>query len=146
MTRILLRFALLGSTVIFCPITPRVKTAGPETDGAPADSARFTKAVAGLKEAEQALYLYERIEKVEERKAAGDGKIDVKVSRVFPAGTGIAHIPLGLDTKPTSEASYKEELEKLLGVLNWAASNGKQQREAYEKLQKKQKERADLID
>jgi len=140
---------LAGLLLAFCQAAPGIGPAAvgmDDSDGAPADSARVAKAVAGLKEAEQALYLYERIEKLEERKAAGDGKIDVKVSRVFPAGTGIARISLGLDTKPTSEASYKEELEKLLGALNWAASSGKQQREAYEKLQKKQKERAELID
>jgi hypothetical protein len=137
----------MGVLLALCPSVPRIgSVAVDDNDGAPVESARFLKAVAGLKEAEQALYLFERIEKVEERKAAGDGKIDVKVSRVFPAGTGIAHISLGLDSKPTSEASYKEELEKLLSTLNWAATSGKQQHEAYEKLQKKQKERAELID
>ena len=147
MTRIFLRFVLLGSLAGLCPLTPPVKSARAGPDGAPADSARFTKAVAGLKEAEQALYLFERIERVEDRKGSGEASTsDVKVARVFPAGTGIARISLGPDSKPTNEAAYRAELEKLLGALNWAASGGKQQREAYEKLQKKQKERAELID
>jgi hypothetical protein len=119
----------------------------PESDGVPVDSARFAKAVAGLKETEQALYLYERVERVEDRKSSGDpNPIDVRISRVFPAGTGIAHIALGRDAAPANEAAYRAELEKLLNSLTWAASGGKQQREAYEKLNKKQKERAELID
>src|SRR5215470_11484305 len=149
MMKIFLRFVLLGSLVALCPLTPSVKPAGPDADGTPVDSTRFTKAVAGLKEAEQALYLFERIERVEDRKASGAADAstsDVKVARVFPAGTGIARILLGPDSKPVNEAAYRGELEKLLGALNWAASSGKQQREAYEKLQKKQKERAELID
>ncbi len=121
--------------------TPAAK----DPDGDRVDSSRFEKAVAGLKEAEQALYLYERIERVEDRKS--DTKpADVKVSRVFPAGTGIAHIALGPDATPTNEASYRSELEKLLSTLTWAATSGKQQREAYEKVNKKQKERLELID
>ncbi len=123
--------------------TPAAK----DSDGERADSSRFEKAVAGLKEAEQALYLYERIERVEDRKSAGDAKpAEVKVSRVFPAGTGIAHIALRPDATPTSEAYYRSELEKLLSTLTWAATSGKQQREAYEKVNKKQKERLELID
>jgi len=37
-------------------------------------------------------------------------------------------------------------LEKLERSLSWAAEEGRAQREAYEKIAKKQKERADLID
>src|SRR5579859_2251394 len=141
---------LLGIVLALCASAPAVPPGkAPDSDGAPVDSARLAKAVAGLKEAEQALYLFERIERVEDRKTSGAGDAstwDVKVARVFPAGTGIAHISLGPDSKPANEAAYKAELEKLLGALNWAASSGKQQREAYEKLQKKQKERAELIE
>src|SRR5215470_3428600 len=93
MTKILPRIVLLGSLAGLCPLTLSVRSAGADADGAPADSARFTKAVAGLKEAEQALYLFERIERVEDRKGSGEaGTSDVKVARVFPAGTGIARI------------------------------------------------------
>lgn len=138
----------LGLILGLCAAAPSVRPVEtPDSDGAPVDSARFTKAVAGLKEAEQELYLFERIERVENRKASGDAKpSDVKVSRVFPAGTGFDHISLGQDSKPANEESYRAELEKLLSYLTWAASSGKQQKEAYEKLQKKQKERAELID
>jgi hypothetical protein len=118
-----------------------------EGDGERADSVRFERAVAGLKEAEQALLLYERVERVEDRKSLNDSRpADVRISRVFPAGTGIAHIPLGPDSTPANAAAYRSELEKLLGSLTWAAQTGKPQREAYERVTKKQKERAELID
>lgn len=118
---------------------------GPE--GNRVDSARLAKAVEGLKETEQALYLFERVERVEDRKSANDAKpYQVRTSRVFPAGTGIAHIQLGPDAAPVDAAKYRSEMENLLNSLTWAAQSGRQQREAYEKVTKKQKERADLID
>src|SRR5579859_7720318 len=73
------------------------------------------EAVAGIKNGEHALYLYERIERVEYRKETGDGAPQsVKVSRVVPAGTGIAKIPLGEDGKPSDADAYRDELTKLL--------------------------------
>jgi hypothetical protein len=93
------------------------------------------------------LFFYERIERVEDRKSLNDNKpADVRISRVFPAGTGIAHIPLGPDSAPANTALYRSDLERLLNSLTWAAQSGKPQREAYEKVTKKQRERAELID
>lgn len=101
----------------------------------------------GLKEAERAQYLYERIERVETRRQAVDpDPQSVRISRVIPAGTGMAKIPLGPDGKPGDADSYRAELDKLLKALNWAVETGQTQREAYQKIQKKQKERDDLID
>lgn len=101
----------------------------------------------GLKEAERAQYLYERIERAETRRQAVDpDPQSVRVSRVIPAGTGMAKIPLGPDGKPGDTDSYRAELDKLLKALNWAVETGQAQREAYQKIQKKQKERDDLID
>jgi hypothetical protein len=101
----------------------------------------------GLKEAERAQYLYERIERVESRKQAGDADPQsVRISRVIPAGTGMAKIPLGLDGKPADADAYRAELDKLLKSLAWVVQTGQAQREAYQKIQKKQKDRDDLID
>ena len=101
----------------------------------------------GLKEAERAQYLYERIERVETRKQAGDADPQsVRISRVIPAGTGMAKIPLGLDGKPADAEAYRAELDKLLKSLAWVVETGQAQREAYQKIQKKQKDRDDLID
>jgi hypothetical protein len=103
--------------------------------------------IAGLKEAERAQYLYERIERVETRKQAGDADPqNVRISRVIPAGTGMAKIPLGLDGKPADADAYRAELDKLLKSLVWVVETGQAQREAYQKIQKKQKDRDDLID
>src|SRR6266699_4232015 len=101
----------------------------------------------GIKDAERAQYLYERIERIETRKQAGDpNPLSVKVSRVIPAGTGIAKITLGPDGKPSDADAYRAELDKLLKSLAWAVQTGQPQREAYQKAQKKQKDRDELID
>jgi hypothetical protein len=111
------------------------------------DSDVMRHVITGAREAERALYLYERIEKVESRKDSGDAPPQsVKVSRVVPAGTGIAKISLGLDGKPPDSEAYRTELNKLLNSLTWAAASGQPQREAYQKVQKKQKDRDDLIE
>lgn len=105
------------------------------------------RVIGGVKEGEHALYLYERVERVESRKDSGDAAPQsVRVSRVVPAGTGIAKIPLGLDGKPGDLEGYRAELNKLLNSLLWAAASGQPQREAYQKVQKKQRERDELID
>ena len=147
MTRPVPRFLLIAASLLALhPVAPAIgELPAADSDGTTVDP-RFERAVAGLKESEKALYLYERIERVEDRKPGDSKPANITVSRVFPAGTGIAHIALGLDAAPTSAEAYRSELEKLLSTLTWAAASGKQQREAYEKVNKKQKERLDLID
>jgi hypothetical protein len=104
------------------------------------------RVIEGVREADRAQYLYERIERVESRKDSGDAAPQsVKISRVVPAGTGIAKIPLGTDGKPADVEAYRVELDKLLKSLMWAAETGQPQREAYQKIQKKVKDRDDLI-
>jgi len=147
MTRSFLRFACFSLMVSLLPFGQAGAAAIDDGDGERVDSSRFDRAVAGLKETEQALFLYERIERVEDRKSLNDNKpADVRISRVFPAGTGIAHITLGPDSTPANAAAYRSDLERLLNSLTWAAQTGKPQREAYERVTKKQKERAELID
>lgn len=112
-----------------------------------ASNAVMRQVITGVKEAERALYVYERIERVETRKDARDpAPQSIRVSRVVPAGTGITKISLGPDGKPTDVAAYRNELNKLLNSLTWAAASGQPQREAYQKVQKKQKDRDDLIE
>lgn len=107
----------------------------------------INRVIDGLKDAERADYLYERIEKVEYRKASADpDPQSIKISRVVPAGTGMAKLGLGPDGKPTSADIYRGELENLLKSLTWAVESGGSQREAYQKIQKKQKDRAELIE
>lgn len=99
------------------------------------------------KKDDEAMNLYERVERVEMRKNAVDQKSgEIKVSRVIPAGTGVDHIPIGPDGKPADPDAYHTELLKLERTLSWAADDGHAQHDAYEKIAKKQKERNDLID
>jgi len=70
----------------------------------------------------------------------------VRIARVIPAGTGTARIPLGPDGKSPNAEAYRTELDKVVKALTWAAEEGRPQREAYEKIAKKRKERDELID
>jgi hypothetical protein len=107
----------------------------------------FSQVIANQKKLDADLNVYERIERVEIRKTGSDPKpSEVKVWRVFPAGTGNDKIPLNADAKPADAASYQEALEKLQTALVWAAQDGPAQKEAYGKVGRRLKERNDLID
>ncbi len=94
-----------------------------------------------------AQYTYERLERLEVQKGpAGVQPPEVRISRAVPAGTGIDRIPVGPDGKPLDAAAYRAELEKLERALSWAAQDGRAQRDAYQKIAKRQRERSDLID
>lgn len=123
---------------------PMNKTA----DARSAESADvFKEVIANQKHVDSELSVYERIERVEIRKTGSDAKpSEIKVWRVFPAGTGMDKIPLGGDGKPANPVSYREALEKLETALIWAAKDGTAQREAYGKVERRRKERNDLID
>jgi hypothetical protein len=113
-----------------------------------AEKAAFLdRVIASTKQDEQALDVYERVERVEIRKNPHDAQpLETKITRVFPAGTGIDHIPLGPDARPADAAAYHAELEKLESALVWASSTGRAQRDAYEKIAKKQQERTEVLD
>jgi hypothetical protein len=109
--------------------------------------AYLDRVIANTKQDEQALDVYERVERVELRKNPHDPQpSETKIARVIPAGTGIDHIPLGPDARPADAAAYRAELEKLESALVWASSTGHAQRDAYERTAKKEKERMDLLD
>lgn len=117
----------------------------PQTD---VEKAALLDAVlANQKKSDAAMLLYERVERIETRKTANDpAPADTKISRVVPAGTGVDHILIGPDGKPSDPEIYHAELIKLEKALSWAAADGHAQRDAYEKIGKKQKERDELID
>jgi hypothetical protein len=108
--------------------------------------ALLDRVIANQKGNEQAQLIYERVERVESRKGAPGAAPETKIMRAVPAGTGTARLPVGPEGKPADNAAYRNELEKLEKSLVWAADEGRAQREAYDKVNKKQKERADLID
>jgi len=107
----------------------------------------FSRVIANQKRVDADLNVYERVERVEIRKTGSDPKpSEVKVWRVFPAGTGTSKIPLSAEAKPTSAEGYRAALEKLQTTLVWAAETGPAQREAYAKVERRKKERNELID
>jgi hypothetical protein len=107
----------------------------------------FSRVIANQKRVDADMNVYERVERVEIRKTGSDLKpSEVKVWRVFPAGTGMNKIPLTAEAKPASAESYRAALEKLQTTLVWAAETGPAQREAYAKVEKRKKERNELID
>jgi hypothetical protein len=106
----------------------------------------FDRVVENQKKSDAAMDLYERLERVEIHKVNGENQsTEVKVSRVVPAGTGAAHLPMGTDGKISDQNAYRVELEKLEKSLVWAAETGRTQRDAYEKIAKKRREREELI-
>jgi hypothetical protein len=134
---------LLGAAALAQQVAPTQSSTGL----APDSPERLLQTAAGLKRAERAMFLYERIERSETRKEAGDPQpIKVEVSRVVPAGTGLDHIPLGPDDRPLDPAAYRAEMEKLLKSMEWAAKSGHDQDVAYAKVEKKIRQRDDMID
>jgi hypothetical protein len=119
----------------------------PVTKASPSSDDLFARVIANQKRVDANLNIYERVERVEIRKAGSDPKpSEVKMWRVFPAGTGTSKIPLTAEAKPASAESYRAALEKLQTTLIWAAESGPAQREAYAKVEHRKKERNELID
>jgi hypothetical protein len=108
--------------------------------------ALLERVIANQKKNDEAQSTCERLERLETRKGPPGTPVEVKISRAIPAGTGVDHIPVGPDGKPVDPAAYRAELEKLERALVWAAEEGHAQHDAYEKVAKKQKDRAELID
>src|SRR6266851_9248376 len=75
----------------------------------------MNRVIDGIKASEHAQNLYERIERVEIRKQSGDAApMSIRVTRVIPAGTGMAKITVGPDGRPTDTEAYRVELDKLV--------------------------------
>jgi hypothetical protein len=135
--------AACGGTLIAQDTTP----AGVLQSEADEQRSVLEHVIANQKKNDLATFTYERLERLEVQKnAAHPQPPDIKTTRAVPAGTGIDRIPVGPDGKPVDAAAYRAELEKLERTLSWAAEDGRAQREAYDKIAKKQKERSDLID
>jgi hypothetical protein len=107
----------------------------------------FDRVIANQKKNEEALDVYERIERLEIRKNASDANPStVKISRVIPSGTGMDHIPVGADGQPTDAAAYRTALEQLEKALALVAEGKGSQRDAIEKFAKRKKERSEMIE
>jgi hypothetical protein len=140
--------------ILFAVFNLACACASSAQDSAPLESphpeaekrALLERVIANQKKNDEAQPFYERIERLESRKGTAGALPELKISRAVPAGTGVDRIPVGPDGKPADAAAYRAELEKLERALAWAAEDGRAQRDAFEKIAKKQKERAELID
>jgi hypothetical protein len=140
---------LFAVSFLICGSGVRAQDVPPTEAPAPTEAeknALMDRVIANQKKNEEATMLYERVERLETRKGPVGTPPDVKITRAVPAGTGTDKIPVGPDGKPLDGVAYRAELEKLERTLTWAAEQGRAQRDAYEKIAKKQKERAELID
>jgi hypothetical protein len=147
----MLRHPSIRIAILSCLLAANAAAQSVSPDSAatlgPAKQSLFDRVIARQKQNEQALEIYERIERVETRKHSNDPTPPmVKLFRVIPSGTGMDRIPVGPDGRPADPAAYRHELEKLEKALALAAEEGRAQHEALDKYAKKKKDRNDLID
>ena len=113
----------------------------------PAKPGLFDRVISSQKRNEEALDVYERMERLEVRKNGSDATpASVRIARVIPSGTGMDRIPVGADGQPADAAAYRADLARLEKALALLVNNNRSQRDAVEKFAKKKKERSDLID
>jgi hypothetical protein len=122
-----------------------LETSTPRARSEDEQRSMLDRVIANQKRNDEGQAIYERIERLESRKGPAGTAPEIRISRTVPAGTGVAHLPVGPDGKPTDANLYHAELEKLERSLTWAAEDGRAQRDAYDKIAKKQKDRAELI-
>jgi hypothetical protein len=136
--------AFLSIGVFALPAQERPPAPPPQTEAE--KLALLERVIANQKKNDEAQSTCERIERQESRKGPLGTPPEIKISRAVPAGTGVDHIPVGPDGKPVDPAAYRAELQRLERSLVWASEDGHAQHDAYEKIAKKQKDRAELID
>lgn len=131
------------------PTGAAAQSALPASDPAvaPEPSRLLDRVIANQKRDEDALEVYERIERRETRKNPNDPvPASEKISRVIPSGTGMDKIPVKENGNPLDPAEYRKRLEDLEHALTLIVDNNRTQREAVEKYAKRRKDRNELID
>ena len=148
MARIHFYLALLFLTLLFCVDPAAGQSAVPDSGPTigPAKPGLFDRVIANQKKDDEALDVYERMERLETRKSGSSLEpVSVKIARVIPNGTGIDKIAVGPDGHPANVAEYRAALEKLEKALALIVE-GHSQREAMEKYAKRRKDRVHLIE
>ena len=113
----------------------------------PAKPGLFERVISSQKKNEEALDVYQRLERLEVRKNGSDAApASVRIARVIPSGTGMARIAVGPDGQPADPAAYRADLARLEKALALLVNNNRSQRDAVEKFAKRKRERNDLID
>jgi hypothetical protein len=147
----LLKRALVQIAALFLAVPAGLaaqSAASASADAAPPHpSVLLERVLANQKKGEEALEVYERIERVETRKSRDDDvPVSVKITRVIPSGTGMDKIPVNADGKPPDADAYRARLEALKQALTLVVKNNRAQREAVEKYSKRRKDRLEVID
>lgn len=110
--------------------------------------ARTQKLLANQHADDEALELYQRVERHVERSGdAPDRIIDDKTYRVVPTGAGTQKILLREGDKPVDAAIYNRGMRTLADVLRTMADpNDPKARAALAKREKRERERAEFVD
>jgi hypothetical protein len=109
-------------------------------------SALFARVISNQQKCDLILNEYERVQRVEKRRTGSfSDPIEIKTWRIFPTGTGVDKIPLSPDGQTPNSEAYRTDLEKLEKYLVWVVQDGPSQKEAYERSERRRKERSDLI-
>jgi hypothetical protein len=127
----------------------RNKTNAPEAP--PSDAAvmaRAQKLVLNQHKDDEALKEYERIEHHVDLTAAPDPRItDDKIYRIVPTGTGTLKILLKDNNITTDPTEYRRQLQSWQDVLElMLRSNDPRTKTAYEKYDRRNHQRAELVD
>ncbi len=110
-------------------------------------STLFARVIKNQEKGEVLLDQYERVERVEKRRAGGPSDpVDTRFWRIFPTGTGVNKIALSPEGKPSDSDSYRSDLEKLEKYIAWVVQDGASQKDAYARAERKRKERFELIE
>ena len=126
--------------------------ADPQIHGQPPSAAemraRTEKLMANQHADDQALELYQRVERYVDRSDdTSDHIIDDKTYRVVPTGAGTQKILLRDDDKPVDSATYGREMRELAEVLRTMADpNNPKARAALAKRQKRERDRVEFVD
>lgn len=144
------RLAIVGLALPFAlsvtPLATQIFPQTPPDPPAPVASDTFARVVNNEKQSETMMDEYERTQRIEKRRTASDQTPTTTCWRLFPTGIGVDKIPLGVDGKPSNLQSYRYELEKLEKYLAWVVEDGGAQKEAYQKAERRRKERFDLME
>ena len=135
---------------LFTVIAPQIsaqKPSDPSGFGSATAPDSFTRVIGNEKQSENLMDEYERTERVEKRRTASDpSPLSTTCWRLFPIGVGFEKIAVGADGKAPKSEVYRSELEKLEKYLAWVAQDGEAQKEAYQKAERKRKERFELME
>jgi hypothetical protein len=110
--------------------------------------ARTEKLMANQHADDEALELYQRVERhVDRRSDAPDRIVDDKTYRVVPTGAGMQKLLLRDGDKPVDSATYNREMRALAEVLRTMADpNDPKARAALAKREKRERDRTEFVD